>query len=139
MSLSRNNCGRLVLGKLDIWGRNTVGKVNLKELAEQMDFMMDEWSHYVNRVTGEIISVENRHLRYAEDPDEIPERIAEWERDAIKQASAILESWDDLICFPRKYDLNEYGMMEDFIGTVRDKHIRECFGTVLYEAAYRYY
>jgi len=59
-----------------------MGKVNLKELAGQMDCMMDEWSYFVNRRTGEVISVEDRHLGFAEDPDEIPERIAAWERGA---------------------------------------------------------
>ena len=38
-----------------------MGKVNLKELAEQMDFMMDEWSCFVNRGTVEVISVEDRY------------------------------------------------------------------------------
>jgi hypothetical protein len=103
-----------------------MGKVNLKELAEQMDFMMDEWSYFVNKRTGEIISVEDRHLGFAEDPDKIPESIAAWERDAIDQAVKLLENWDDLLCFPGKYNLNEYGMMEDFIRTVKDPHIRHC-------------
>ena len=103
-----------------------MGKVNLKELAEQMDFMMDEWSYFVNRRTGEVISVEDRHLGFAENPDEIPERIAAWERDAIDQAVKLLENWDDLIRFPSRYDLNEYGMMEDFIRTVKGSRIRDC-------------
>lgn len=108
-----------------------MGKVNLKELAEQMDFMMDECSYFVNRKTGEVISVEDRHLRFAEDPDDIPEMIAAWERDAIKQAAEFLESWDDLVRFPSKYDLNEYAMMEDFIRTVKDPHIRDCLGIAI--------
>jgi hypothetical protein len=40
-----------------------MNKVNLKDLAEEMDFMLDEWSHFVNRKTGEIISIEDRYLR----------------------------------------------------------------------------
>jgi len=108
-----------------------VVKINLKELAEQMDFMMDEWSYFVNRKTGEIVSVEDRHLGFAEDPGEIPERIAEWERDAIEQAASLLDSWDDLIHFPSKYDLNEYAMMEDFIRCVKDPHIRDCLGIAI--------
>jgi len=108
-----------------------VGKVNLKELAEQMDFMMDEWSYFVNRRTGEVISVEDRHLGFAENPDEIPERIAAWERDAIEEAVTLLETWDDLLRFPSKHDLNEYAMMEDFIRTVKDPHIRDCLGIAI--------
>jgi len=108
-----------------------VGKVSLKELAEQMDFMMDEWSYFVNGKTGEMFSVEDRHLGFAEDPDEIPERIAEWERDAIEQAASLLENWGDLIHFPSKHELNEYGMMENFVGTVKDSHIRDCLGIAI--------
>ena len=108
-----------------------VGKVKLKELAEQMDFMLDEWSYFVNRKTGEVICVEDSHLGFAEDPDEIPEGIAEWERDAIEQAVELLGIWDDLIFFPNKYDLNEYAMMEDFIRTVKDPHIRNHLGIAI--------
>ena len=103
-----------------------MNNVNLKELAEQMDFMLDEWSYFVNKSTGEIVSVEDRHLGFAEDPEAISERIAEWEHDAIQEASELLDKWEELIRFPEKYELNEYGMMEDFILTVRDAHIRGC-------------
>ena len=102
-----------------------MGKVNLKDLADEMDFMIDEWSYFVNRRTGEIISVDDHHLGYAEDPDEIPEDITEWEREAIDEAIKLLENRDDLLRFPGKYDMNGYGMMEDFIETVKNPHIRD--------------
>ena len=103
-----------------------MGKVDLKELAEQMDCMMDEWSYYVNKKTGEILSIADRHISFAENPENIPEKIAGWERNEIEQAAAILDGWADLIRFPSKYDMNEYRMMEGFIRTVRDLHTRDC-------------
>lgn len=108
-----------------------MGKVDLKELAEQMDSMMDEWSYFVNKNTGEIISVADRHLGFAEEPEEVPERIAEWEHDEIEQAAALLEKWDELIRFPSKYELREYDMMEAFIETVQDVHIRDCLSVAI--------
>ena len=49
----------------------------------------------------------------------------------VEQATAILENWDNMISFPRKYDLNEYRIMEDFIETVSDAHIRDCLSIAI--------
>jgi len=108
-----------------------VNKINLKELAEQMDCLMEEWSYFVNKATCELISIQDSYLGYAEEPEEIPELLADWERDEVQQASALLEKWDELIPLPSKYDLNEYGMMEDFIETVQDAHIRDCLSIAI--------
>jgi len=108
-----------------------MNKVNLKELAEQMDFLMEEWSYFVNRVTCEIISIQDSYLGYAEEPEEIPAVLPDCERDEIAQASALLEKWNDLIPLPGKHELNEYGMMEDFIDAVQDAHLRDCLSVAI--------
>lgn len=102
-------------------------KISLKELAEQMDFMMDEWSYFIDKSTGEIISIDDRHLAIAENPDDEPTfKLAEWEYDEVRKAEAVLEKWQDMLPFPDKRDLDEYGMMEEFSENYPDAHIRDC-------------
>jgi len=106
-----------------------MAKIDLKELAEQLDFMFDGWSYFVNRKTGEIISIDDTHLGIAEEldeSDEIPDEFSEWESDAIEQARELLDNWDDMIRLPSKEELREYDMMEDFTESVKDAHIRDC-------------
>ena len=102
-------------------------KVNLKELAEQMDFMLDEWSYYLDKSTGEIISIDDRYLGIAEDEDEeSAHNLAEWEQNEVKQAVDIINRWQDMIHFPDKRELGEYEMMEEFSENFADAHIRDC-------------
>lgn len=102
-------------------------KVNLRELAEQMDFMLDEWSYYLDKSNGKIISIDDRYLGIAEDgeEDEI-HRLADWEQDEVKQAIDIIERWQDMLHFPSKRDLGGYEMMEEFSEDYPDAHIRDC-------------
>jgi hypothetical protein len=87
---------------------------------------MEAWSYFINKVTYEIISIEDRYLGYAGEPEEIPDTLADWERNEIERALSFVDRWDDLIALPSKHDINEYGLMENFIGTIDDAHVRDC-------------
>lgn len=103
-----------------------MAEVNLKELAEGMEIMEDERRYFVNTETGEIISIANEHLALAEDMEgTLPTWMADWERDEVQRAAELLDDWEALVEFPGKDELNEYGMMEDFIETVGDSHIQD--------------
>lgn len=102
-------------------------KISLKELAEQMDFMLDEWSYYLDKSNGKIVSIDDRYLGIAEDGEEVEiRRLADWEQDEVKQAIDIIDRWQDMLHFPSKRDLGEYEMMEEFSGEYPDAHIRDC-------------
>jgi len=103
-----------------------MNRVNLKELAGQLDCMMEEWRYFVDKSTCAIITIHDTYLGYAGEPEEIPTVLAEWERYEIEKALELLEKWNELIPLPGKYDVNEYGMMEDFIESVQDDNIRDC-------------
>lgn len=45
-------------------------KVDLKELADHMDFMLDEWRYFIDKGSGEIVSIDGQYLGYAEELDE---------------------------------------------------------------------
>ncbi|OGO93619.1 MAG: hypothetical protein A2Y17_00740 [Clostridiales bacterium GWF2_38_85] len=102
-------------------------KINLKELVEQMDFMHDEWSYFVKKTTGKIISVQDRYLSSADDTEEeLAIEILKWERDEIKVAEDILRNFGDYIPLPDKYLWDEYSIMEKFSENFPDGHISEC-------------
>jgi len=103
-----------------------ISGINLKELAGQLDCLMEEWSYFANKVTYEIISIEDRYLGYAGEPEEIPDTLADWERNEVERASSLIDRWDDLIPLSSRYDINEYSLMENFIGTIDDVHTRNC-------------
>ena len=108
-----------------------MNKVNLRELADELDSMSDEWSYFVDRTTCELISADTYHLGYAEELEEVPEDLPAWELEAIGEASAIIEKWGNLIRLPDKYEINAYSIMEDYIETVNDPHIRDCLSVAI--------
>lgn len=109
-----------------------MNKVNLRELAGQFDMIMDDWRYFVNRRTGEIVSVNQEYLGIAEEAEDADiANLQEWEQEEVREARELLEKWDDLVPFPDKYELNEYEMMEDFIETVKDEHIRDCLSIAI--------
>ena len=102
--------------------------VNLKDFIQQLDCMFDEWSYYIDRTNGELLSFQDRYLSLAEELEADPLLpLAPWEQEEVEAAKTMLNHWDDMIRFPDKRELDEYGMMEDFIETLTDPHQRECF------------
>jgi hypothetical protein len=113
-------------------GITAVGKVNLKELSEEMDSMLDEWSYYLDKASGKTVSVDDRYLSIAEDGDEDAVRgLSDWERDEVKLAADIIERGEDMLPLPDKRELGQYGMMEEFSENYPDARIRECLCTAI--------
>ncbi|EIJ78019.1 hypothetical protein PB1_10654 [Bacillus methanolicus PB1] len=75
---------------------------------------------YLNRKTGEIISVSQDDLRAAENDDPF-EHLPEWHQEAMKVAIDVIENYEDYKRLPTKYDINEYDMMADFCFTINDE------------------
>jgi hypothetical protein len=53
------------------------------------------------------------------------EGYPEWQRDNIKKARIFLDREEDFLSLPKKYDIHEYRIMEDFCHSVRDRQIAE--------------
>lgn len=104
------------------------GKINLQKFVEQLDMMdmADEWSYFVNRATGEIVTLETRYLAMAEEDISPMSLLGMADQEQLQLAEAILEHWADMIRFPNRHEWDEYGMMEDFSEAYPDEHIRAC-------------
>ncbi len=88
-------------------------KVNLRDIIDGMEMQFDEWNTYLNRNTGEVISVSQDALRAAEE-DEPLDHLPDWQQEEMKIAIDVIENFENYVELPTKYDINEYQMMEDF-------------------------
>lgn len=100
--------------------------VSLKDIIDEMDTLSDEIAGFLNRQTGELITLTSEELSAAsedgdeEDTDEYPE----WQQEMIIKAREVIGS-DDYLPLPGKFDIHEYRIIEDFCYSVADNTIRE--------------
>jgi hypothetical protein len=92
--------------------------VSFDEVASEMLLQSDLIHAYLNRITGEVISINDEERRLVErgyDPDDVPE----WQRDVLPKVQAVLES-DDFLALPSQRDIHEYEIMERFCHSVEN-------------------
>jgi len=97
--------------------------VSIKDVVDEMDVLSDEHSAFLNRHTGELVTLSREELSAAEENDDIVD-YPEWQREMIIKAKEVIES-DDYLPLPSKFDIHEYHIMEDFCYAVADDRIRE--------------
>jgi hypothetical protein len=85
--------------------------VSLKEVVDALEMAADEMASYVNRATGEVVTLSQEDLLLAEDDpgDDLPD----WQREVVAEAKRILES-DEWLELPTKFDIHEWKIMDDF-------------------------
>ncbi|MCK4789778.1 MAG: hypothetical protein KAV87_38920 [Desulfobacteraceae bacterium] len=97
--------------------------VKLKDIIDGMEFQSDEIASYLNKRTGEVVTITDEEFRAAEDNEPI-EDFPKWQHENIKRAREVLET-DDYISLPSKSDIHEYEIMERFCLSITDDEIRE--------------
>jgi hypothetical protein len=95
--------------------------VKLKDIVDEISFTLDEASSYLNTKTGDVVTVTEEELQAAENEEPL-EDFPEWQHDAIRIATDILET-DDYLPLPTKFDIHEYSIMERFCRSVEDDDI----------------
>ncbi len=98
--------------------------IKLKDIVDEMEIRTDFQSSYLNKKTGEIVAMAKEHLSLAEDEADISHYPA-WEQEAIQVAIDFLNSEEDYILLPGKFDINEYRIMEDFCLSLEDEPLRD--------------
>lgn len=101
-------------------------KVDVPELASMMDLRDDlELTAYLDRSTGEIISVPDSALRAAEDSGEAVETLPDWEQELVEVAESILsDEQNRYLMIPRRESREGYEVMVLFAGTVEEQQLR---------------
>jgi hypothetical protein len=95
--------------------------ISLKDFVARMLLLSDECHVYLNKTTGDLISVDDRDVALAES-DEANE-FMEWQDASVQEAKRILLS-DEYLEIPCKYDIHEYRIMERFSQSFPDERIR---------------
>jgi hypothetical protein len=99
--------------------------VSLKDIIDEMDTLSDELSGFLNRRTGELITLTSEELSAAEDRDEEDiDEYPEWQQEMIVKAREVIDS-DDYLPLPCKFDIHEYRIIEDFCYSLADDMIKE--------------
>lgn len=99
--------------------------VKLKDIVDEMEMQMDEYRKYLCKETGEIVSVSTEELSIAEESEEDDDfsEYPDWQQDSIKDAMDVIVNWENYVELPDKWEINEYDIMEDFCGSIRNDRI----------------
>ena len=97
--------------------------VSIKDVVDEMDVLSEEHSAFLNRHTGELVTLSREELSAAEEDDDIVD-YPEWQQEMIFKAREIISS-DDYLPLPGKFDIHEYHIMEEFCCSVVDDEIKE--------------
>ena len=97
--------------------------VSLSDVIEQMDLTTDEATAYINRKTGELITLTDEEVSLTEDPDEA-EAAPQWQKDFLPKAREVLAS-EDYIPLPSKFEIHEWSIMERFAQSLTDAAVSD--------------
>jgi len=95
--------------------------VSIKDIINEMDVLSDEHSAFLNRHTGELVTLSSEELSAAEEDDNIDD-YPEWQQDMIIKAKEVITS-DDYLPLPSKFEIHEYHIIEEFCYSVVDDEI----------------
>lgn len=114
--------------------------VSLKQVAEEIDALPEDWTAYVNRRTGELYSISNEQAMEVDSPDEENEEDRpDWEKETLAQADEIMNS-EDWIALPGRYEINEWAIMRDFAQSQTEQSIAEdLLRAIQGRGAFRYF
>jgi hypothetical protein len=90
--------------------------VSLDEVASEMNLQSDLVRAYINKATGEVISITDEEKRLAERGDDDVD-VSGWMRDVLPKVREVMES-ESFLALPSKRDIHEYKIMEAFCESV---------------------
>jgi hypothetical protein len=98
------------------------GRIKLQDLIDALSFQMDETFQYLNRETGEIVTVTREELEVVElgEQDIYPD----WQLAQIELAQQIIDDAEGkFVELPSKFEINDYEIMEHFCYSFVDQKI----------------
>ena len=97
--------------------------VSFRDVIEEMDMSSDEAAAYINRKTGELFTLTDEVLAFAENPDEAAE-AARWQKDLLPKAREVIAS-EDFIPLPGKFEIHDWSIMERFARSLTDAAVSD--------------
>lgn len=97
--------------------------VDLQAVIDEMDVLSDELTAYINRKTGELVSISDEDIQLFEAGAD-DESLPDWQVEVVAKAGEVLAS-GDFIELPDKFEIHEYSIMEQFCLGVADPRLRD--------------
>jgi len=92
--------------------------IKLEGLIQEIEIQPEENSSYLNKKTGEIVTIGEEEMAAAE--DDLPlEDFPDWQQEVILKAKEVMDT-DDYVPLPSKFDINEWQIMERFCLSIAD-------------------
>jgi hypothetical protein len=95
--------------------------VSLRRVADEISSLFEGWNAYLNRRTGELVTVSHDHLRAAEE-EEDDDGAPGWEREILQKAKEILSDSDYLV-LPDRFEIHDYEIMRRFGDSLQDREL----------------
>jgi hypothetical protein len=97
--------------------------VSLHNVIEEMELLTDGLRTYLNKVSGEIITITTEHIDAVESGVDLGD-YSDWEQEALKELQMVLASADYLE-FPSQFTRHEYEIMEKYCQSIEKATMRE--------------
>lgn len=97
--------------------------VHLNDIIEALEMPFDETPVYLDLDAGQVEAVSAYLLRAAEEPGAEEPDLPDWQKDEWEIAKRIV-STDRFIALPTKFDIHEWGIMEEFSNSVESEGTR---------------
>jgi hypothetical protein len=102
--------------------RSSTSPILLEKVVAEMDLPNDEWTAYLNRRTGELVTVTDEEARVVEDGEEMSD-APDWQKDNLPKVREVLAS-KDYLPLPGRFEIHEYQIMQRFCGEIEDPKLR---------------
>ena len=96
--------------------------VDLRAVVDEMDAAGDEMTAFINRSTGELITLSQEDIAYTEE-DGDHAFLPEWQKESVAKAKKVLAD-SDFIELPDQFEIHEYSIMERFCFSVSDERVQ---------------
>ena len=97
--------------------------VSLKAVVDEMDVPSDQLYAYLNKNTGELVTIGDEEIEIVETGDS-PEHSPDWQQEAIQKTREVLSS-GEYLPLPTKFEIHEYAIMERFCLSLKGEALRE--------------
>jgi hypothetical protein len=112
-------------------------RVKLDDIIEGLELQSDERYAFLDKRTGEVVSISDEEMQAAED-DEPIEDFPDWQQDLVRIAKEIVDETGDYIDLPTKFDIDEYSIMEKFCLSLDDSEMSDdLYGAIKGSGAFR--
>jgi hypothetical protein len=97
--------------------------VSLQDVVAEMDALSDEYKAYINRKTGELITISDEEARLVED-SESEDDLPDWQAEMLPKVREVLDS-PDFIPLPDRFEIDEWTIMRRFAESQSNPEHRE--------------